>query len=142
MTGREPIKKVIIHSDGAARGNPGPAAIGGILTDDKGNVLKTISQSIGRATNNQAEYRALITALEGAAKLGTEAVEVNMDSELLVRQLNGQYKVRNAALIDLYRQTVRLLQGFKSFSIRHVPRSQNFQADRLANEAFKGDWQL
>ena len=92
------VKKMIIYADGASLGNPGPAAIGAIIKDEQGQLLDVVSQRIGPATNNQDEYKALIAALEKAVKLGAGEVEINLDSELLVRQINGKYRVRNAAL--------------------------------------------
>jgi len=128
-------KKAIIFTDGAAEPNPGPAAIGAIIKDEKGKLITSISQHIGTTTNNQAEYRAVITALEKAIKLGATHVEVNSDSELVVRQINGRYRVKNAALRPLYRQ-VKQLQGLlEGFTITHIPREQNTEADRLTNAA-------
>lgn len=128
-----PIKKASIFTDGASRGNPGPAAIGAVLTDEQGRLIATIAQSIGRATNNQAEYRALIAALEKSIALGIERVDVYSDSELMVRQINGQYRVRNPSLQPLCQQVRRLQNRLGGFTITHVPREQNREADRLAN---------
>ena len=129
------VSKVIIHADGAARGNPGPAAIGATVKDDKGNLIAGISRCIGTTTNNQAEYQAIIIALEKAINLGARQVEVNSDSELVVRQLNGEYRVKKAALKPLY-QRVKQLQGLlEGCSITHIPRQQNIEADNLANAA-------
>jgi ribonuclease HI len=128
-------KRLIIYSDGASQGNPGRAAIGAVIRDERGKVVATISQTIGRATNNQAEYRAIIAALEAAIKLGAEAVEVKADSELVVEQLNGRYKVKKTSLRPLYQDVVRLTGALQSFSISHIPREQNKEADRLANKA-------
>jgi len=134
-------RKLTIFSDGASQGNPGRAAIGAVLRDEKGKVVATISEFIGQATNNQAEYRAIIAALEAAVSLGAEAVEVKADSELVVEQLNGRYKVKKASLRPLYQEIVRLTGALQSFSISHIPREQNREADRLANKALasKGD---
>ena len=129
------IRKVVIHSDGASRNNPGPAAIGATIKDEQGRLLATISQSIGRATNNQAEYRAVIAALEKAIKLGARQIELNLDSELIVRQVTGRYRVKNEALKPLFGRVEKLLGSLEGFSIRHVPRQQNQEADRLANSA-------
>jgi len=104
------LTKVIIHADGASRGNPGLAAIGATLKDAEGQVLAAVSQRIGRATNNQAEYRALIAALEKAISLGASEVDIYLDSELVVRQLTGRYRVKSAILKPPYRQ-VKGLQG-------------------------------
>ena len=129
------IRKVVIHSDGASRNNPGPAAIGATIKDEQGRLLATISRSIGRATNNQAEYRAVIAALEKAIKLGARQIELNLDSELIVRQVTGRYRVKNEALKPLFGRVKKLLDSLEGFSIRHVPRQQNQEADRLANSA-------
>jgi ribonuclease HI len=129
------VTKVIIHADGASRGNPGPAAIGATVKDDKGNLLAAVSQRIGRTTNNQAEYRAVIAALEKAVSLGAQDVLVMMDSELAVKQINGRYRVKNVALRPLYQQVVRLTGSFRSFNISYVPRAHNAEADALANKA-------
>ena len=129
------VKKVIIHADGASRGNPGPAAIGATIKDEAGRLLASISQRIGQATNNQAEYRALIAALKEAVKLGASEANIYLDSELVVRQINGKYRVKNAALKPLY-QEVKKLQGWLRGSVvTHIPRQQNVEADTLANVA-------
>ena len=131
------VRKVIIYADGASRGNPGLAAVGATIKNEEGRLLTSISRRIGRATNNQAEYKAIITALEEAIKLGASEVGVYLDSELIVRQISGQYRVKNTALKPLYLQ-VRQLQGLlKDFTITHVPRQQNIEADDLANKAFR-----
>ena len=132
------VNKVIIHADGAARGNPGPAAIGATLRDEKGNLIGSISQRIGITTNNQAEYRAIIAALEKAVSLGIKHVEVRADSELVVKQINGSYKVKKAILRPLYQEMIRLIGSLDSFKIAHVPRAQNAEADKLANRALNG----
>ncbi|MFC1875517.1 ribonuclease HI family protein [Chloroflexota bacterium] len=129
------IRKVVIHSDGVSRNNPGPAAIGATIKDEQGRLLATISRSIGRATNNQAEYRAVIAALEKAINLGARQIELNLDSELIVRQVTGRYRVKNEALKPLFGRVKKLLGSLEDFSIRHVPRQQNQEADRLANSA-------
>ncbi len=127
--------RAILYSDGAARGNPGPAAAGAVVFDDEGDVLAEISQALGRTTNNVAEYRALIAGLEKGGELGVTHIEVRLDSELIVRQIEGRYRVKNAGLVPLHRKAVDLLAGFSSFSIKHVPRKENAHADRLANQA-------
>ena len=129
------VNQMVIHTDGASRHNPGPAAIGATLKDSQGKLVASLSRAIGRATNNQAEYRAVVAALEEALKLGATQVEVRLDSELVVRQLSGQYRVRQAALQPLHRQVTGLLGQFHQFTISHVPRQQNAEADRLANLA-------
>jgi len=131
------IRSVIINTDGASQGNPGPAAIGATIKDVQGKLLASISQSIGRATNNQAEYRALIAALEKAAGLGASQVDIRSDSELVVRQLNGQYRVKKVSLSPLYLEVSRLLSRFQGVTITWVPREQNKEADALANAALK-----
>ncbi len=129
------IKRVVIFTDGAADPNPGPAAIGVIIKDEQGKLIARISQCIGTTTNNQAEYKAIIAALEKAIKLGATHVEINSDSELVVRQLSGIYRVKKAALKPLY-QKVKQLQGLlEGFTITHIPRQQNIEADNLANTA-------
>jgi len=131
------LKKVVIHSDGVSRGNPGPAAIGAIIRDERGRLLASISQPIGRATNNQAEYRAIIAALEKALALGARQVELNSDSELMVRQIKGQYRVRKEALRPLYQRVKELQSLLEGFTIKHIPRQQNREADKLANAALR-----
>ena len=126
---------IIIHTDGAARGNPGPAAIGVTLHDDKGTLLDKISRAVGVATNNVAEYKAVIAGLEKALKLGAKEVQLVSDSELVVRQINGRYKVKNAGIIPLYNEVVKLAGKLDKFTARNVRRGQNAAADGLANEA-------
>ena len=125
-----------MNVDGASRGNPGPAAIGVTLKDEKRNLVAAISQRIGITTNNQAEYTALISALKQAAKLGAQHVKVNSDSELMVRQLQGKYRVKSPDLRPLYEEAVRLARSFKTFQVASIPREQNREADKLANAAF------
>ncbi len=129
------MKKLIINTDGSAEPNPGPAAIGATIKDEQGKLLTTISQRIGRATNNQAEYRAIIAALEKALSLGANQVDIRSDSELVVRQLNGRYRVKKASLKPLYQQVKQLSSQFEGFNITHIPREQNKEADRLAGMA-------
>lgn len=131
------INSVRIFTDGASRGNPGPAAIGAIIKDTGGKLITSISQPIGRATNNQAEYQAIITALEQAINLGVSQVEIRSDSELVTRQINGQYRVKKASLRPLYLKVKQLQGQLKDFTITHIPRQQNREADRLANMALK-----
>ncbi len=128
-------KSMLIWVDGAARGNPGPAAIGAVIKDEQGATLARISQRIGKTTNNQAEYRALIAALEKAVQLGARRVSVYSDSELVVRQITGRYRVKKAELKPLFQKVTQLQSRLESFSISHIPRCQNTEADRLANEA-------
>ena len=126
---------ITIHTDGAARGNPGPAAIGVTLHDEKGKLLDRISERIGVATNNVAEYKAVIAGLEKALKLGAKEVKLVSDSELVVRQINGRYKVKNAGIIPLYNEVVKLAGRLEKFTASNVRRGQNAAADGLANEA-------
>ncbi|UCG54214.1 MAG: ribonuclease HI family protein [Dehalococcoidia bacterium] len=131
------MKKLIIHTDGVSRGNPGQAAIGFIIHDERGGLVASISHGIGRATNNKAEYRAIITALEKVLPLDADEIELNSDSELVVKQVNGQYRVKKEALRSLY-QRVKQLQGkLRGFKIKHIPRQHNREADKLANAALK-----
>jgi ribonuclease HI len=129
------INKVIIYADGAARGNPGPAAIGVTIKDEPGRLIARISRRIGITTNNQAEYRAIIAALEKAISLGTRQVEVKSDSELVVKQINGQYKVKKITLRPLYQKVIQLIGSLEGFTISYIPRQQNAEADKLANKA-------
>lgn len=127
------VKKVVIHSDGVSRGNPGLAAIGATIKDERGRLIASISRPIGRATNNQAEYRAIIVALEQAIGLGAREIVLNSDSELVVKQINGKYRVKKAALKPLFRRVKELSNHLEGFTIHHIPRRQNKEADRLAN---------
>ena len=129
--------KLIINTDGLSKNNPGPAAIGAILKDTRGKVVATVSKAIGVATNNEAEYRAIVAALEKALKLGAEQIELRSDSELVVNQLNGRYKIKSTALRPFYLQVAQLLGQFEKVAVTYVPREQNTEADRLANEALK-----
>jgi ribonuclease HI len=129
------MKKIIIHSDGGARGNPGPAGIGAVLTDETGKTLAEISRYLGETTNNQAEYRALLAGLEKAKDLGATEVACLLDSELVVKQLNHEYKVKSPDLAPLFLKVYNLSQSFKKISFSHVRRGFNKEADRLANEA-------
>jgi ribonuclease HI len=135
MKDRLSENKLIIHTDGAARGNPGQAAIGAVIEDEKGNTITQISRRIGLTTNNQAEYQAIIAALKQAVSLGARHVELKSDSELVVKQINGQYKIKNIALRPLYQELVRLIGSLESFKISYIPRTQNTEADALANKA-------
>jgi ribonuclease HI len=129
------LSRAIIHSDGASRGNPGPAAIGVTVKDELGGLLAAISQSIGRATCNQAEYGAVIAGLEKAIELGAKYIDIKLDSQLVVRQISGQYRVKNTALKPLYQRVKQLESHLERFTITHIPREQNKEADRLANKA-------
>jgi ribonuclease HI len=131
------VNRVIICADGASLGNPGPSAIGATIKDEQGKLIARISQRIGRATNNQAEYKAVIAALEQATRLGAKQVDVSSDSQLVVRQINGEYRVKKAALKPLYQQVKKLQSLLDSFTITHIPRQQNQEADNLANMALR-----
>jgi ribonuclease HI len=131
------MKKLVIHTDGVSRGNPGRAAIGAVIRDERGGLVASISQSIGKATNNQAEYRAIIDALEEALSLDADEVELNSDSELVVKQVKEQYRVRKKTLRPLYQRVKQLQISLKGFRIKHVPRQQNREADKVANAALK-----
>ena len=124
-----------MFADGASRGNPGPAAAGFVLDDPAGNPVAAGGIAIGAATNNVAEYRALIAGLAHALELGVTAIDVRMDSELVVRQVTGVYRVKHAGLKPLYAEALALSRRFARFHIRHVPREQNARADAEANRA-------
>jgi ribonuclease HI len=127
--------KLTVNVDGGARGNPGPAAIGVVVRNDDGAVVEQVGETIGQATNNVAEYRALLRGLELAAAHGADEVEVIGDSELVVRQIEGRYKVKHADMKELHSQAKTILADFDRWSIRHVKRAQNADADKLVNEA-------
>jgi ribonuclease HI len=129
------MTKFIIHSDGGARGNPGPAAIGATIVSVDGGRSENISKTIGHATNNQAEYEAIIAALEAAKNLGAEELDCYLDSELVVKQINHEYKVKNKDLAPLFLRVHNLSLQFKKIKFHHVRREQNKEADRLVNEA-------
>ena len=131
------MSRVTIHFDGGSRGNPGPAAIGVVLRDGK-RVLREVGEPIGEATNNVAEYKALLRGIGLAAEQGASELEIFGDSELVVRQVEGKYKVKNAGIKPLHKAVMRALVGFDSWSIDYVPRAQNAVADRLVNEALDG----
>jgi ribonuclease HI len=127
--------KLIVHVDGGARGNPGPAAAAAVISSPDGEVLDERAQLIGTATNNVAEYSALLLGLQRARELGASEVEVVGDSELIAKQLRGEYKVKHEAMRRLYSQAIDALRGFERWSIRTVPRAQNAHADALVNAA-------
>jgi ribonuclease HI len=132
------MSRVTVNVDGGARGNPGPAAIGVVVRDGGGEVLEEVGETIGEATNNVAEYKALLRGIELAAAQGADEVELIGDSELVVRQVEGKYKVKNAGIKPLNAEVKRALADFASWSIRHVRRSENGDADRLVNQALDG----
>ena len=125
---------MVVHVDGGARGNPGPAAAAAVASTQGGEVLREASVYIGEATNNVAEYRAVLLGLELARSLGAHEVEVVNDSELVARQIGGQYKVKHAGLKPLFLETVEALRGFDRWSVRNVRREHNVRADELVNE--------
>jgi ribonuclease HI len=128
-------KKLIIHTDGGARGNPGPAGIGAVICDEEKNIIAEISRYIGEATNNQAEYRAVLAAIEKAKDFKPEEINFFLDSELVVKQLNREYKVRNKDLAPLFVKIYNATLDFKKVTFRHIRRELNKEADKLANEA-------
>lgn len=133
-----PTKAVIVHIDGGSRGNPGPAAFAVVVNDAQGSPLDSFSKCLGRATNNVAEYQALLAALNYALERQYLHLKVVSDSELLTRQVTGQYKVKNRALKVLHEQARALIAHFDSFRIEHVLRKHNREADRLVNQALDG----
>ena len=127
------MKKLTVYCDGASRGNPGEAGIGYIIVDADGTVIKEESDYLGQATNNVAEYTALIRSLQDSIKLGASSVQVYSDSELMVKQIKGEYRVKNPGLAPLFQQASGLIAKLKDFRIDHVPREKNKKADSLAN---------
>ncbi len=137
----ENTQKIIIYTDGGSRGNPGEAAIGVVFKNERGEVLKQFGERLGVATNNVAEYTAVLAGLQkakqtfGKEKVKSMTIECRMDSELVVRQLNGQYKIENADLQPLFLKIWNLRLDFGSVTFRHVPREENADADRMVNQA-------
>ncbi len=131
--------KLVLHVDGGARGNPGPAAIGVVISRPDGQVVEEIAERIGVATNNVAEYRAVLRGIERARQLGARELEIIGDSELIARQLAGAYKVKHPALRQLHAEALGALGAFEDWAIRTVPRDQNAGADALVNQALD-DW--
>lgn len=127
--------KLILNADGGARGNPGPAGCGAVLRLPSGEEVAGLKKFLGNTTNNVAEYQGLLLGLEAAQAQGASNLEVRLDSELIVRQLNGQYKVKSPHLKPLYERAKSLLQAFASVNVVHVRREQNREADKLANQA-------
>ncbi len=131
--------KLVVNVDGGARGNPGPAAIGAVVQNPGGEVLEERGERIGTATNNVAEYKALLLGIERASELGASELELVGDSELIVRQVKGEYKVKDATLRKLHGEVKRALRPFEDrWSIRHVRREHNAEADRLVNQVLDG----
>ena len=131
------IMRIQIYSDGASRGNPGPSAIAFVITTYDGKTLITHQECVGTKTNNQAEYEALISALRAASELNAQEISVNMDSELLVKHMSGEYKVRKPELKRLWSEAAELMKGFPKVTVRHLPRTdRNMRVvDKLANKA-------
>ncbi|HWV85708.1 MAG TPA: ribonuclease HI family protein [Capillimicrobium sp.] len=127
--------RLVVHVDGGARGNPGPAAAAAVLSTPDGDVVDQASELLGETTNNVAEYRGLLLGLRRARELGATEVEVVNDSELVARQVTGEYRVKHAAMKPLHAEALAALDGFRSWSIRSVPRAQNAAADALVNAA-------
>ena len=130
----DPDPVLIVHTDGAARGNPGPAGIGVHITSEEGRTVGTLAEGIGPATNNVAEYRAAIAGLRLAGELGARRVLLRADSRLLIEQLAGRYRVKNPTLQKLHREARALIGSFEEVSLEHVPREANADADALANQ--------
>ncbi|MBI4126338.1 MAG: ribonuclease HI family protein [Deltaproteobacteria bacterium] len=125
----------LLYSDGAARGNPGPAGAGATILKADGTVVGEVCTYLGEMTNNQAEYRALLLALDKASTLGATQITIYADSELLVRQVKGEYRVRDAGLKPLFHDVMGRLQKLDGYTIQHIPREKNKRADQLANLA-------
>jgi tryptophan 2,3-dioxygenase/ribonuclease HI len=130
--------KLVVHVDGGSRGNPGPAAAAAVVSTPDGEVVEEVARTIGRATNNVAEYRGVLLGLERAKALGADEVELINDSELVAHQINGRYKVKHPDMKPLYLDAMEALRGFASWKVRNVPRAENAHADRLVNEALDG----
>jgi ribonuclease HI len=130
--------RLLIHTDGAARGNPGPAGAGAILRDVDGTVLAEIAEPLGHATNNVAEWTAVLLALEEARRLGATHVDLRMDSELVARQISGIYRVKHPDLKPIHATVMELLGALEGYTVGHVPRELNKDADRLSNVAIDG----
>ena len=131
--------KLVVHVDGGSRGNPGPGAAAAVLRTPDGDVVDEAAVTLGRVTNNVAEYRGLLLGLERAAALGADEVEVVNDSELIAHQINGRYKVKHPDMKPLHAEALEALRGFERWSIRPVPRAQNADADALVNQALDGE---
>ena len=135
------MTRVVVHSDGGSRGNPGPAAIGVVVEGERNGgleLLAEVAEKIGVTTNNVAEYRALIRGLEESKRLGATQVNCLLDSQLVVEQMNGRFKVKHENVVDLHRRATELARGFGRVSFGYVPRAQNAEADRLVNAALDG----
>ncbi|UCD84149.1 MAG: ribonuclease HI family protein [Deltaproteobacteria bacterium] len=130
-----PEKSVLIYIDGASRGNPGESGAAAILKDGSGKVLGKTSKYLGEATNNVAEYQALLLGLKEAKKLGAKKISIYSDSELLIKQMEGEYRVKSESLKDLFRKAIKELKKFPQTAFSHIPRENNKEADKLANRA-------
>ena len=130
--------RLLIYTDGAARGNPGPAGAGAILRDSDGTVLAEIAEPLGHATNNVAEWTAVLLALEEARRLGATHVDLRMDSQLVARQISGMYRVKHPDLKPIHAAVMALLRALDGYTVGHVPRELNKDADRLSNVAIDG----
>ena len=128
-------EKLLIYIDGAARGNPGPAGVGVVVLDEAKNKIKEFFKYLGEATNNIAEYNALVYALQEVHMLGSKDVVVHMDSELVYKQLKGEFRVKDKKIKPLFDQAIHLINGLKRIELKHIDRSLNKEADRLANKA-------
>ena len=129
------VRRVRVFTDGAARGNPGPAGAGAVILDEGGRVLARLGRFLGKQTNNVAEYQGLLLGLRRARQMGARDVEVRADSQLLVRQLDGKYAVKNEVLRRLHEEALALLRSFERYELMHIPREQNDLADEMSNRA-------
>jgi len=129
------VRRVRIFTDGAARGNPGPAGAGAVILDGEGRVLARLGRFLGKQTNNVAEYQGLLLGLRRARQMGAREVEVRADSQLLIRQLQGKYAVKNEVLKRLHEEALALLRSFERYELVHIPREQNDLADEMSNRA-------
>ncbi len=129
------MKKAKMFADGGARGNPGPAGSGAVIYDENDNIIAEVFEYIGEATNNQAEYYGVIIGLKKAKEIGVRELDVFLDSELIVKQVNGEYRVKNEILAKKYLEVYNLKQSFVSISFSHIPREKNQKADSLVNKA-------
>jgi ribonuclease HI len=131
-------ERLVVHVDGGARGNPGPAAIAAVLSSPEGDVVEEHAEAIGHATNNVAEYRALLLGIDRARALGAHELDIVGDSELIARQVRGEYRVKDPVLRELHARVAAALEDFDRWAIRNVPRAENAHADDLVNEALDG----